>query len=582
MNTQTYSDQTTPRARLGWLMAGIGLFGIVFSIRLFQIQILQHDKYLALGVNIHQRKYEVPAMRGEIYMRDHDKSSPLVLNQTLKLLYADPSFIGDKVKTARTLAEATGGNATKYYDLLGKGGEYVVLESKITSDAATKIGAMNLAGIGMVDQSFRVYPEGALASQVTGFLNADGLGQYGLEGYLNTDLTGKPGLLKAKTDTRGIPIATADNFLKPPVDGSSYEITIDRNIQSQTEKFLKSGVEAVGAKSGSVVIMDPSTGAVLAMANYPSFDPNEYTKVTDYNLFSNSVVSDNFEPGSGFKAFTMAAGLDSGRVKVATTYNDTGTEEVSGRVIHNAEDHKFGIQTMTDIIQKSLNTGVIFVLKSLGSDPTRITEAGKKLYYDYLTKRFGFGVRTGIEVAGEASGAVNAPSSPDVNYANMSFGQGISVTMLQMVSAMSAVANGGKLYQPYIIDKILKPDGSIINHQPHLVNPQVISKQAATDLVQMLVQVVEHGSGYLAKVPGYRIAGKTGTAQIPRADGLGYVEGKNIGSFIGLAPVENPRFVMMVRINEPKTAGFAESTTVPVFANISQWLLRYYAIPPSI
>ncbi len=562
-------------------MASLLGVGLIFTIRLFQIQILEHDRYQALGANIHQRKYEVPAQRGEIYMHDHDDTSPLVLNQTLKLLYADPSFISDKVKTARALAEVTGGSATKYYDLLGKGGEYVALENKLTSDVATKVSALNLAGVGMVDETYRVYPEGSLASQITGFVNADGQGQYGLEGYLNGELTGKPGLLKAKTDTRGIPIATADNLLKLPVDGSSYVITIDRNIQSQAEKFLKSGVEAVGAKSGSVVIVDPSSGAVLAMANYPTYDPNDYTKVTDYSQFSNSVVSDNFEPGSGFKAFTMAAGLDSGKVQVATTYNDTGQEEVSGRVIRNAEGHKFGIQTMTDVIQKSLNTGVIFVLKSLGGDPTRITQAGKKLYYDYLTKRFGFGIKTGIEVAGEASGAVNAPSTPDVNYANMSFGQGISVTMLQMVSAMSAIANGGTLYQPYIIDKIIKPDGTTVSHEPRVVNKQVITSQAASDLVQMLIQVVEHGSGYLTKIPGYKIAGKTGTAQIPRADGQGYEEGKNIGSFIGLAPVEKPRFVMMVRVNEPKTSGFAESTTVPIFANITQWLLRYYAIPPS-
>ncbi len=577
----TYSEQLYQRRRLGWLIGALVLFGFIIAVRLVQIQLLQHNYYLIKAASIHQRKYEIPAKRGELFIHDGENTAPLVLNETLKLLYADPTFITDKVKTARAIAEVLGESPERIYGLLGKGGEYEVLARRLTSVISDKITALKLAGIGLTDQTYRVYPEGTLAGQVAGFVNADGLGQYGIEEFLNPDLGGTPGLLKAKTDTRGIPIATSDNVIRQPKDGNSYVLTIDRNMQAQAEKYLAAGVQAVGAPSGSVIIVDPFTGAVKAMANYPSFDPNNYGATTDYRDFANAVVSDQFEPGSGFKVFTMSTGLDTGKVKPDTVYNDTGLEQIGGRDIRNAENHQFGIQTMTDVIQKSLNTGVIFVLKTLGGDPTKITAAGKKIFYDYITKHFGFGLRTGIEQAGEAAGQVNPPSTNDATYANMTFGQGISVTMVQMVAAVSAIANGGKLYEPYLVDQIIGSNGAKTTEKPKLINANVMSAQAANDMSKMMIQVVEHGSGYLAKQKGYQIAGKTGTAQIPKPDGSGYIDGVNIGSFVGFAPVDHPRFVMMVRVNQPKVSGFAESTTVPIFANISQWLLRYYAVPPS-
>jgi cell division protein FtsI/penicillin-binding protein 2 len=205
---------------------------------------------------------------------------------------------------------------------------------------------------------------------------------------------------------------------------------------------------------------------------------------------------------------------------------------------------------------------------------------GKKLLYEYITKHFGFGLRTGIEQSGEAAGQVNPPTTNDTNYANMTFGQGISVTMVQMVQAVSAIANGGRLYQPYLLDQTIASDGTKTTQHPKLINSRVMSPESSAQLARMMTQVVEHGSGYLARQKGYQVAGKTGTAQIPKPDGTGYVEGANIGSFVGFAPVDHPRFVMMVRVNEPKVSGFAESTTVPIFANIATWLLRYYAVPP--
>lgn len=303
-------------------------------------------------------------------------------------------------------------------------------------------------------------------------------------------------------------------------------------------------------------------------------------KPEDYRKFINSSVSNQFEPGSGFKVFTMSAGIDSGKVKANTTYNDTGEVKVADRTIKNAENHKFGIQTMTDVIQKSLNTGVVFVLKQLGGDPNKITRAGKELFYKYI-KDFGFGERTGIEQAGEATGKVRDAKASDVDYANMTFGQGLSTTTIQMVQAVGAIANGGTMYQPYLVAKTITPDQDIIENKPKVVKDRVISRQSAAVVASMMQKVVEHGSGYATRIKGYNVAGKTGTAQVPRADGQGYEENKNVGSFVGFAPTEDPKFVMMVRIDYPHVPGFAEKTAVPAFATVAKELLKYYQIPPS-
>lgn len=581
MQTQTDIQQT--KRRMFGLFVVMAVLGGLILLRLIDIQIIQHSHYKSLALGEHQRKYDVPAKRGEIYLQDNGVKVPLALNQTLKLLYADPSLITDKATAAAKLAAVTGDPAVQYLTALNGAREYAVLKTKVPSQVASQIEKLNLRGVGLVDQDFRVYPEGQLASQTLGFVNQDGEGQYGIEGYLDKQLKGQAGLLNAKTDTAGVPIATADNRIKQPVNGTGLVLTLDRNIQAKAEQFLKTGVEAAKAASGSILVMDPHTGAVKAMANYPTFDPNQFGQVTDYTTFENAVTSIQFEPGSGFKVFTMSAGLDTGRVKPDSTYNDTGSAQVNGQTINNAANHTDGPNTtMTKVIRDSLNTGVIYVLKLLGNDPNKINLAGKQLFYDYITKHFGFGLRTGIEQSGEAPGTVNKPTNNDFNYANMTFGQGISVTMLQMVAAVGAIANGGTLYQPYLVDHRISSDGTDLPQTlPHAVNTQVMSASAAKDMAGMMQVVVEHGSGYLAHTPGYNIAGKTGTAQIPRSDGKGYEDNQNIGTFVGFAPVEDPKFVVMVRINRPQINGFAEVTTVPVFTNITRWMLQYYAVPPN-
>jgi cell division protein FtsI/penicillin-binding protein 2 len=578
------SDTIVQRRRLGYFTFLLAGFGVLLLGRLFYVQVIRHGQFLAQASSEHTRKYQIPARRGELYVHDGDTTSPVALNQRLKLVYADPRYVDNKADAAKKLASVTGGDATDYERRLNKGIEYAVLADRVPSDIAKKISDLKIAGIGMKDVDYRTYPEGSLAAQVLGFVNTDGEGQYGIEGYLNDQLGGTPGQLSGKTDTHGIPIYTADNTKTPPVDGTSFVLTIDRNIQAMAEQELADQVQKVKAKSGSIVVMDPTTGAVRAMANYPTYDPNQYGKVADYGVFLNGAVSAQFEPGSGMKAFTVAAGLDQGKIKPGTTYDDPACVQVDDRKICNAEGDKPGKnKTMTVALRDSLNTGMMFILRMLGGDADKITLNGKKILYDYFTKHFGFGTRTGIEQAGEAAGSVAGPTTNNVTYANMTFGQGISVTMVQMVAAMAAVANGGRLYQPYLVDQVLKPDGSTETARPKVVSDHVMSPGAIADLTQMLQVVVQHGSGYIAggMNPGYKIAGKTGTAQIPRPDGKGYIDGANIGSFVGFAPADNPKFVVMVRINEPGVKGFAETTTVPVFGEVCKWLFKYYGIPPS-
>jgi cell division protein FtsI/penicillin-binding protein 2 len=561
----------------------LALIGVI-GLRLLYIQVIKHKTYAAQATNSQSRKFAIPAQRGQIYAYDGDQTVPLVLNETFKVVYADPSLIKNKNKVAKEVAAAIGGSVADYEKKLKTKGSYVILAQKVPASAGDKLKKRDLLGVGISDQVYRTYPEGDLAAQILGFVNSDGAGQYGVEGFMDKELGGVDGLRQVKTDTKGNPIAIAGSVDRPATDGKSYVLTIDRNIQAQAEYSLAEGVKNVGAKSGSVIIMDPNNGAIKAMANYPTFDPGDYAKIKDYSVFSNSAIASQFEPGSGFKMFTMSAGLDSGKVKPDTTYTDTGEVELDGYTIKNSSDKKWGVQNMADVIEKSLNTGVIFVLRSLGGNPEDITLAGKKLFYSYVQK-YGFGKPTGIQQSGEAAGAVNQPSrvsGNDVNYANMTFGQGISTTMIQMITAASAIANGGKLYQPQLVAGV--KEGEVVKpFTPKVVNPQVISKQAAANTVTMMESVVQgkYGSGYKARMPGYTVAGKTGTAQIPNANGRGYREDKNIGTFIGFAPSKSPKFIMMVRINEPNVSGFAESTTVPVFADIAKWLVTYMQIPPS-
>lgn len=551
------------------------------SVRLFYLQVIKHNYYKTLASSEQRRKYEVPSNRGKIYMTDRGQKLPVVLNRDLKTLYGDPRYITDKSDTAKRLAEVTKDDAKKYEEALGSADFYVVLKKQVEPAMAEAINDLELAGVGLNDSPVRVYPEGALGAQVLGFVNNDGNGQYGMEEYFNNQLAGSKGLLNAKTDTRGIPIATSDNLQLRPIDGTDVVLTLDRNIQAKVEQVLQEGTLKYKAKNASAVVMDPKNGKILAMANFPTYDPAKYQEVEDYNVFSNRVATGLYEPGSIMKVFAMGAGLESKAVTPETPFANTGSTQVSDYTIKNAQTINSGNYTMAEVLSHSINTGMVEVLRYLGGG--QINSAGKQKLYDFYTGRFKFGEPTGAQIPAEPSGTIYPPTENDVTYANMSFGQGMTATMLQLASAYGALANGGTIYKPQLVEQTIGTNGQVENYKPEVRQSAVLGTQSIAQVTSMMQAVIDRAVGIGVKLPGYALAGKTGTAQIPDPKG-GYYENRDIGSFAGFGPVNNPEYVVIVRTDEPQAGitQFAGSGAAgPMWGNIMQWLLNYGGVAPS-
>lgn len=563
--------------RIIFLCVCVFLLGGIAIVRLFDLQILNYKFYAALALGQHEIYKELFPERGKVFIKDNLNSNdlyPVATNQSLFLVYAEPKRIKNPTEAAQKLAEIL---ELKEEDLKAKfeksDDPYEPLKHKVSEETVQKIKDLNIEGINFSTEIFRYYPEKNIVSHVIGFVGFDEnkqSGRYGIEGYFDEELAGKAGYLESEKDVAGRWIPVAGRKIKKAENGSDLILTIDRNIQFTACDKLAEAVLKHGADGGSVIVMDPKTGAVLAMCSYPDFDPNEYSKTQDIKNFNNPAIFNQYEPGSIFKAITMAAALDLGKVDPTTTYNDEGSVKIGSYTIKNSDLKMHGIQTMTQVLDESLNTGAVFAVRKIGS------EAFRKYVED-----FGFGVLTGIELETENSGDIKSLSKKGEIYsATASFGQGISVTPLQVVAAYAAIANGGKLVKPYIVDEIDKSDGSKIKTQPKVLK-QVISGRTAALLGGMLVSVVENGHGKRAGVPGYYVAGKTGTAQVPKKDGAGYEPDITIGSFVGFAPVEDPKFVMLVKIDHPRDVIWAESSAAPLFGEIAKFMLNYLKVPPS-
>lgn len=412
-----------------------------------------------------------------------------------------------------------------------------------------------------LDLYSRFYPEGKLASSVVGFLGFQGknrIGQYGLEEYYEPWLSGQVGF-KNFLSKVGLAESSAA--------GSSLVLTIDKNIQFFIETKLAELVKKWSAQGGSIIVQDPQSGAILAMANYSDFDPNQYSKYP-LETFINSAVQRPFEPGSSFKPITMAAALDSGAVKPETGYFDSGEIKVGSSTIRNYDLKSNGWQTMTQVLEKSINTGAVFAMRQTGQDK----------FLEYV-QRFRFGEKTDVDLAGEAKGDIrNLFSGREINFITASFGQGISVTPLQLVNSYSAIANGGRLMRPYVVEKIIKANGESVEITPEVVNEPITAETAKT-LTSMLVLVIDNGSIKKAKVSGYKIAGKTGTAQEAKPEG-GYAD-FFIHNLVGFAPAENPRFTLLVKLDRPQGIETAAVSLADSFGDISRYLINYYGIPPT-
>ncbi len=550
-------------------------FGFII-LKLIRLQIINGDKARAAADQQHSLFQRLFPSRGEIRITDKFSTDgyPVATNIKHYLVYAVPPEIQNPQLSAQALASVVGLDVK---DVLIKitqpNKKYVPIKKNLTQKEQDDITALKLPGIFFDSEDARFYPENSLLSQVIGFVGyKDGAetksGLYGLERFFEESLAGKPGYVNEEKSAVGGWIYGAKRDIVPAQDGVNLVLTIDKSIQYQAETVLSKAVKDHGADSGSVIVMNPKTGAILAMAGAPNFDPNSFNQVTDPKNFTNEATVGNYEPGSTFKAITMAAAINEGKITPNTTYTDTGKIEVDNYTIKNAEGQAMGIQTMTQALDFSLNTGAIFAQ----------TQIGNQTFYKYL-QNFGFGKKTGIELPETAGDLTGLKSNITVNYYTASFGQGITATPIQMLQAYSALANGGKMVKPYVVQAKIYPDGKVEKTQTHVIS-QVITPQTANTISAMLVDVVERGFGKRAAVPGYYVAGKTGTAQVVGKNGK-YDPTNNIGSFIGYGPVENPQFLMIVRVDHPRDVQFAESTAGPAFGEIAKFILNYYNIPPT-
>lgn len=583
-----FSARSLSRVRL-WYALLLVVFG-VFAVRLFYLQIIKHDTYSKKARSDQVREYEVDADRGTIYAMSGDKKVPLVVNQKLYTVYADPTIVKKPTDASKKLAVLLGVSQSDLQRLLTtKNLRYVILKKKVSPDISKKVLALKLPGIGTQERNYRAYPQGSLAAQVLGFVNDDGKGEYGLEQALNKELAGTKGQLKAVTDVNGIPLAAStDNLLIQPVAGDDVTLTVDLGMQTQLEQILKTAQENYKSKKIGAIIMDTSSGAIKAMGNYPTFDPANYQDVNDASVFQNAVVTEPIEPGSITKLLTAAAGLDTGAITTSSSYYDPGYWSLDGYKVTNiAEDGGPGNHNVADVLNMSLNTGATWILMQMSGGGNKITDKGRQTLYDYFSKHFRLGKETGIEQGYEGTGYIVGPENKDngitITYANMAFGQGYSASALQMVSAMSSIVNGGTYYQPHLVASRTPANGSEQTTDAKTLASNVVSKTTSKEMRELMAYIVKgHSTSPGMKFSGnYEVGGKTGTAEIAKPGG-GYREDLFNGTYMGYVGGDTPKYAIIVYNIEPHSyKGYAGvGTAQPIFADIAHMLIDHYDVAP--
>jgi cell division protein FtsI/penicillin-binding protein 2 len=466
--------------------------------------------------------------------------------------------------------------------LVKKESRYQIIAKRVTRTQAEKIKDKDLSGVGFQAVSQRVYPEGKLASQVLGFVNADGVGNYGLEGFMNDELAGKDGRLETVTDVSDVPLTVGGrNIREPAEDGKNVVLSIDRNIQSKVEQALVKGVKRSRATDASVVVMDPNTGRVMAMANFPTYDPAEYYKVKDGALFNNGAISAPYEPGSDVKTYTMAAAIDKGVAKASDTYNNTDYIKIEDRTITNASKGRTGVISFQTALTWSLNTGFVTLAQRLG-DGKSITKTARETMYEYFHDRLGLGQMTGIELANEQKGIIISPEDQEgnaVRYSNMSFGQGLDSTLIQVTSGFSAIVNGGNFYKPTVINGYVDDDGTYKqNPTPKPIRLGVVKPGTSRQIKEMTHVARSSFEGIDKR--GYYVGGKTGTSQVVK-NGV-YAKDETIATYLGYggSTIDTPEYVIMVSIHGDHRILGGSADAMPIFTDISNWMLDYLKIQP--
>lgn len=577
--------QRLRHSRTGWLAIVLLLAMAAFVLRLFYLQILQHSMYTELARASQQRQFVIPAERGKIYMMDGRALAPVVLNRMIYTVIADPQAVEDneRSKIITSLKEIAGGEMVHHAEakLNNKKSRYEVLARNISRTQAEKLRNKNFAGMLYQQGSIRDYPENGLGAHVLGFVNAAGDGQYGVEGALEKRLKGQNGLLQAVTDVRNVPLTVGkDNIRIEAKAGESIALTVDRNIQSYTESALKNGVEAAHATEGSVIVMNPNNGRVLAMANYPSYNPAEYAKQTNAAVFMNNVTMTPFEPGSIIKSFSFAAAIDKGAVTPSTVYNNTDCIKVADRTMCNALRGLNGPISIQGAFNNSLNVGTITAVRRLGNG-SQINLPARQTLYDYYHDRFGFGQATGIEL-NEAAGYVYPPDSAEgneVRYSAMTYGQSMNLTMVQVAAGFSSIVNGGQYYRPVIVGGSVDKNGKIHPSENKALR-QTVSAGTSSQMRGMLATA--RGSSFLSKndKPGYEIGGKTGTSEA--VVGGHYSQSETIATYIGYGGANRAEYVIMVRVAAPGRGINLQGNyhAGPIFTDISNWMIDYMKLAP--
>jgi len=534
---------------------------------------------------IQRRSLLTDMVAGSVYMQEISPNRGMILDRNENLLAlnnfdyaieAAPRWIDEeeKERVAADLSALLQCPVAEIRAKLAGDAAWAPIAQRVPRELGKEIILRHLPGIYANPVAVRVYPEKTLAAHVLGFVAGSDeggtQGYYGVEGFYDDLLQGKTGLRNGQWDPWS-PVSFADRRARNwtiPEDGRTIVLTIDRTIQYLVEQELRAAVERYGAESGSIVIVDPRTGALLASAAYPTYDPNQFAEAED-EVLVDPVIGVAYEPGSTFKVVTMAAALDTGVVHPDDLYNDVGYIEVGGRILRNWDNRAYGMVDMTGILVKSLNTGIAHVNTVLGPDR----------FYQYVN-RFGFGERTGVDLQGEASGLTRQPGEPEWHESDLgtnAFGQGLAATPLQMVMAVGAVANRGVMMRPYVVESLIQ-NGQMI-YAKHNPAGRVISEEIARVLSEMMVQVVEQGA-VMAQVEGYRIAGKTGTAQTAILGGYGYDPNLTIASFVGFAPADDPRFVALVKLDKPTASPWGATTAAPTFSRVARIVFTQLEIPP--
>lgn len=504
--------------------------------------------------------------RGKIYdVNNH----LLVTNQTKYLVYAEPKKIEKKNYIVRDLEKVLEIGEATIEAKLDLSKDWVRVKSGVSKDKKDEISKLHINGIGFQEEQYRAYPEASLSAHLLGFVgknkSGEDIGYFGIEGYYEKELTGLAGMMKSERDLLGRPIFIGTQEKVDPQNGGDLILTIDSAVQTLVKKKLLKGLETYEAKEGCVIVADPNTMKIMSMVCLPDFDPDQYYLFSE-DLFKNAAISNLYEPGSTFKPLVVAVAIEEKAIKPDDFMQEDGPITIGEYTIRTWNDKYEGKISMTRVLEKSSNVGMVYIGSKLGND---------KLY-QYL-KKYRFGKETGIDLQGETSGYLKDQKDwYPIDYSTVSFGQGIAVTPIQMIRAFTALINGGNLLKPYVVDKVVTNNNE--RKQEATVVSKVISDRTSQIIKKMLVSTVENGELKWLKPIGYKIGGKTGTAQIPIKGH--YDESKTIASFIGFAPADKPKFIALVIVREPKASQWGSETAAPIFFDIAKELLLYYNIAP--